>query len=171
MNSMVDAALRAALPDAQAFREAMAQVASATHIVTTLGAVGRSGLTATAFSSVSVAPPTVLVCIEAASRTLAAIEDSGIFCVNTLAAADHELATVFSGRRGLTGEERFAVGEWGELSTGAPVLASALASFDCRVAAVHRVTTHRILIGQVVALGGGGSGPGLVYRHRRFGGF
>ena len=63
------------------------------------------------------------------------------------------------------------MGEWGELSTGAPVLASALASFDCRVAAVHRVTTHRILIGQVVAIGGGGSGPGLVYRHRRFGGF
>ncbi|WP_186416703.1 flavin reductase [Bosea sp. CS1GBMeth4] len=171
MNSMVDAGLRAALPEAQAFREAMAQVASAAHIVTTLGPHGRAGLTATAVTSVSVAPPTVLVCVEAASRTLAAIEASGIFCVNTLAEADHELASVFSGRRGLTGEERFAAGDWGELATGAPALASALASFDCRLATVHRVATHRILIGQVVALGGGGSGPALVYRHRRFGGF
>ncbi len=171
MNNMVDAALRASRPEALAFREAMAQVASAAHIVTTLGASGRAGLTATAVASVSDAPPTVLVCIDGASRTLAAIEESGIFCVNTLSAADHELATVFSGQSGLTGEDRFGIGEWGELSTGAPVLASALASFDCRVAAVHRVATHRIVIGQVVALGGGGSGPGLVYRHRRFGGF
>lgn len=171
MNIMVDTALRAALPEAHAFREAMAQVASAAHIVTTLSPAGRAGLTATAVASVSVAPPTVLVCIEAASRTLAAIEESGIFCVNTLAAADHELADIFSGRRGLTGEERFANGDWGELSTGAPALASALASFDCRLVAAHKVATHRVLIGQVVALGGGGSGPGLVYRHRRFGGF
>lgn len=170
MNNMVDAALRASRPEAQAFREAMAEVASAAHIVTTVGPAGRAGLTATAVASVSDAPPTVLVCIDGASRTLAAIEESGIFCINTLAAADHELANVFSGRSGLIGEARFAEGEWGELSTGAPVLASALASFDCRVAAVHRVATHRVVIGQVVALGGGGSGPGLVYRHRRFGG-
>lgn len=108
MNSMVDAGLRAALPEAQAFREAMAQVASAAHIVTTLGPHGRAGLTATAVTSVSVAPPTVLVCIEAASRTLAAIEASGIFCVNTLAEADHELASVFSGRRGLAGRSASA---------------------------------------------------------------
>jgi len=170
MNTMVDAASGASRSDAQAFREAMAQVASAAHIVTTRGPAGRAGLTATAFSSVSDTPPTLLVCIEAASRTLAAIEQSGIFCVNTLAASDHELALVFSGRHGLTGDDRFGIGEWGTLSTGAPVLAGALVSFDCRVAAVHRIATHRLVIGEVVALGGGGSGPGLVYRQRRFGG-
>jgi flavin reductase len=170
MNSIVEAA-RAAMPEAGAFRDAMAQVASAAHLVTTLGPAGRAGLTATAVASVSDTPPTLLVCIEAGSRTLAAIEASGIFCVNTLAAADHELAAVFAGQRGLSGEARFDVGDWQKLATGAPALASALVSFDCRLVGAQDVATHRVLIGEVVALGGGGSGPGLVYRHRRFGGF
>jgi flavin reductase len=171
MNSIADAAGRAAAPEARAFRDAMAEVASAAHIVTTRGEGGRAGLTATAVASVSDTPPTVLVCIEAGSRTLAAIEASGVFCVNTLAAADHELAAIFSGQRGLAGEARFAFGEWRELATGSPALASALASFDCRLIGARDVATHRVLIGEVVALGGGGSGPGLVYRQRRFGGF
>ena len=57
MNNMVDAALRASRPAAQAFREAMAQVASAAHIVTTLGPAGRAGLTATAVASVARTAP------------------------------------------------------------------------------------------------------------------
>jgi flavin reductase len=171
MNSLADAAAATAIPEARAFRDAMAQVASAAHLVTTRGPAGRAGLTATAVASVSDAPPTVLVCVEAGSRTLAAIEASGVFCINTLAAADHELAAIFSGQRGLDGEARFGGGGWSVLATGAPALESALVSFDCRLVATHPVATHRVLIGEVVALGGGGSGPGLVYRHRRFGGY
>ncbi len=81
-------------PPGQAFRDAMAQVASAVHVVTTRGAHGRFGLTATAVASVSDAPPTVLVCIERSSRTLAAIEASGVFCINTLPAQLVETAAL-----------------------------------------------------------------------------
>lgn len=171
MTKTLEAAVSAAAPEAAAFRDAMAEVASAAHLVTTTGLSGRAGLTATAVASVSDAPPTLLACIEAGSRTLAAIEESGIFCVNTLTALDHELAVVFSGRGGLVGEARFAQGEWTQLVTGAPVLKSALVAFDCRLIAAHTVATHKILIGEVVALGGGAAGEGLVYRRRRFGGF
>lgn len=146
----------------------MSQVASAVHVVTTFGGAGRAGLTATAVASVSDAPPTVLVCIEGGSRTLAAIVANGIFCINTLAGDQQELAEIFASRRGVDGEARFATARWGTLSTGAPALLDAVASFDCRLQTVHEAATHRILIGEVVGLRGLGAGPGLIYRRRHF---
>jgi flavin reductase len=146
----------------------MAQVASAVHVVTTRTAEGRLGMTATAVASVSDAPPTVLVCIERSSRTLAAIEASGIFCINTLPAHLVETAEIFANRRGLQGEERFVAGRWGELATGAPVLHDALAAFDCRLVAAHDIASHRVLIGEVAGLGGAARGGSLIYRRRHF---
>ena len=146
----------------------MAQVASAVHIVTTAGASGRAGLTATAVASVSDNPPTVLACIEAGSRTLAAIRASGIFCINTLSGRDSDLAEIFASRRGIDGEARFASTRWSTLASGAPVLEGAVASFDCRLVAIHEAASHRILIGEVLALGAGTPGTGLIYRGRRF---
>lgn len=155
-------------PDATAFRDAMAQVASAVHVITTRGVSGRAGLTATAVASVSDKPPTVLACIEAGSRTLAAIRANGVFCINTLPGDGVELAEIFASRRGLTGEARFDAGEWRELETGSPVLAQAVAAFDCRLVAIHEVASHRILIGEVLALTAGQPSTALIYRGRRF---
>ncbi|RDJ27338.1 hypothetical protein DWF00_10240 [Bosea caraganae] len=170
MTKLVQAEPRAIVaPGGPAFRQAMAQIASAVHVVTTLGPAGRAGMTATSVASVSDEPPTMLVCIEGASRTLAAIESSGSFCINTLSDTHEELAAIFAKRRNLDGEARFATADWITLATGAPVLAEALVSFDCRLIDVHLVATHRILIGEVVALGGTGLGGGLVYRRRGFG--
>lgn len=169
MTTMVDAVRALAPePDATAFRNAMARLVSAVHIVTTAGAAGRAGLTATAIASVSDAPPMVLACIEARSRTLAAIRDNGIFCINTLAGPDAELAEIFASRRGIDGEARFASPRWGRLASGAPVLDGAIASFDCRLSAIHDAASHRIVIGEVVALGGAAQPNGLVYRDRHF---
>ncbi len=156
-------------PEPPAFRDAMAQVVSAVHVVTTLGPHGRTGLTATAIASVSDTPPTVLACIARTSRTLAAIEASGIFCINTLPGNDAELAEIFASRRGINGEARFQTTRWGELTTGAPVLLDAVAAFDCRLVSTQDIASHRLLIGEVVGLGGTGQGGGLIYRRRHFG--
>ncbi len=170
MTRLVQAEPRAFVaPGAPAFRQAMAQVASAVHVVTTRGPAGRAGMTATSVASVSDDPPTMLVCIEAASRTLAAIEESGAFCINTLGEGGADLAEIFAKRRKIDGEARFDTADWISLATGAPVLADALVAFDCRLVDVKHVATHRILIGEVVALGGTGAGAGLVYRQRDFG--
>jgi flavin reductase (DIM6/NTAB) family NADH-FMN oxidoreductase RutF len=169
MTKIVEAAPRLTpAADGQAFRDAMARLASPTHIVTTAGQNGRAGLTATAVASVSDAPPTVLVCIEANSRTLAAIAANGVFCINTLPGGSTDLAETFAGRRGIEGEARFASARWGRLASGAPVLEQALAAFDCRLVAIREVATHRIVIGEVLALGGAGQGASLIYRNRRF---
>lgn len=156
-------------PDPATFRDAMAQVVSAVHVVTAEGPSGRVGLTATAVASVSDSPPTVLACIARASRTLAAIEASGAFCINTLPAHLAELAEIFASRRGIDGDARFMTARWGTLATGSPVLLDAISAFDCRLVATHDIASHRILIGEVAGLGGAGQGAGLIYRQRQFG--
>lgn len=154
------------------FRQAMAQVTASVHVITTAnGGLHRAGLTASAVTSLSDAPPMMLVCIRTDSNTLAEIEANGVFCVNTLSDEDQAVAEVFAGRQGLEGEARFAVGRWTRAATGSPVLVSALNSFDCKLLDLRTMATHRIVIGEVVALGGKQAGPGLIYRNRLFGTF
>ena len=150
--------------DGAAYREAMARLAGAVHLVTTDGPGGRAGFTATAVCSVSDTPPTLLVCINRDSSAYPAFSRNGRLCVNLLAAGHEALAEAF-GRRPLA--ERFSEGVWGEGLGGGPVLDGALAAFDCRI--VHRVTagTHDVLFGEVEALSGGG-GDALVYGFRRY---
>ncbi len=149
----------------------MAQVTAAVHVITTFGAKGRAGLTASAVTSLSDSPAMMLACIHADSRTLEAIQTNGVFCVNTLSGADQEVGETFAGRKGLAGEERFAVGNWSKLVTGSPVLATSLVAFDCKLIESRLHATHHIIIGEVVGIGGTGVGPGLIYRSRTFGSF
>lgn len=150
----------------------MAQVTASVHVITTAkDGLHRAGLTASAVTSLSDAPPMMLACIRTDSNTLAEIEANGVFCINTLSDADQAVAEAFAGRKGMEGEARFSIGDWGQSVTGAPVLTSALNSFDCRLVDVRTMATHRIVIGEVVALSGKLAGPGLIYRNRLFGTF
>jgi flavin reductase len=153
-----------------AFRRAMAHVTAAVHVITTAAGPVRAGLTASAVTSLSDSPPMMLACIRTDSHTLAQIEANGSFCVNTLSDLDQAVAEIFAGRKGLEGEVRFSAGDWRTLATGAPVLSTALNSFDCELIEARTMATHRIVIGKVVALAGR-DGPGLIYRNRLFGHF
>ncbi|MDJ1158404.1 flavin reductase [Chelatococcus sp. SYSU_G07232] len=155
-------------PTSPVFREAMSRIAGAVHIVTTGGAAGRAGFTATSFTAVSDAPPTVLVCLNGTSRILPILEANGVFCVNTLASGDEDIADVFAGRTGLHGEDRFSVGQWRLLDTGSPALGSALASLDCRLVEARSIATHRVFIGEVLAIRIGGGSPALLYKDRGY---
>lgn len=154
-----------------AFRQAMAQVTASVHVITTASGEHRAGLTASAVTSLSDAPPMMLACIHSDSNTLAQIEANGVFCINTLSGEDQAVAEVFAGRKGLEGEARFTVGAWTRLVTGSPVLENSLNCFDCRLVDVRTMATHRIVVGEVLALGGRQQGPGLIYRNRLFGTF
>src|SRR3954462_15216029 len=97
--------------EAAQFREAMAQLGAAVHVVTTAGSAGRTGFTATAVCSVSDQPPTLLVCLNRRSRGTPILRENGVFCVNPLGADAESLADMFAGRSGAINEERFAVGD------------------------------------------------------------
>jgi flavin reductase (DIM6/NTAB) family NADH-FMN oxidoreductase RutF len=157
-------------PDAESanFRLAMREFASGVAIVTCVNGQERAGCTATALSSLSLAPPSLVVLLERSSSTLASLRQAGAFAVNLLAAQHGPLAERFSGRGGVKGEARFDEGEWLPLVSGAPALADALASLDCRVEEILERHTHAIIIGAVQAVRLGGKTPGLVHWRSRF---
>lgn len=150
------------------FRNAMSHFAAAVHIVTTDGRAGIRGTTVTSVCSVSDTPATLLVCLNAGSAVNDRYEKNGCFAVNVLAAEHEELAKAFAGQGQLSLDDRFAMAQWRSLATGAPVLETALASFDCRLTDARIVATHRVLIGEVVGLNVAPSAPSLVYKERQF---
>jgi flavin reductase len=155
-------------PDAALFREGMSRVAGAVHVVTTDGAAGRAGFTATAVTTVTDSPASVLVCVNTAARSAQALLANQVFCVNVLSAADLDLAAVFSGRTGIQGLERFGHGHWETLATGSPVLATSLVSFDCRIRDARVVATHHVIIGEVAGMRLGEQSPALIYQARHY---
>lgn len=150
------------------FRNAMARLGAAVHVVTTAGPAGRTGFTATAVCSVSDQPPTLLVCLNRRSRATPLLRENGTLCVNTLGADAEGVADVFAGRTGAVLEDRFAAGDWLTLATGAPVLRSAVVAFDCRILEVRTVATHNVFFAAVEAVHAGAPGPALVYHERAY---
>ena len=118
-------------------------------IVTTRAGERVFGMTASAFSSVSLDPPLVLVCIEKKAHTLPWIVESGIFAVNVLAKDQHELSNRFA----TEGNEsvRFEGLACRSAPSGAPWLPDTVAVLDCRVAAAHDAGDHWIYVGEVQA--------------------
>jgi flavin reductase len=149
-----------------AFRGAMARLGAAVNVITSDGPGGRAGFTASAVCSVTDSPPTLLVCLNRAASVYPAVVENRVLCVNVLAHGHEEISALFGGQTPM--EERFAVGEWTVLRTGAPVLTGAMVSFDCRVSQVVNVGTHDVMMCEVVALGMGTGEAGLVYFDRRY---
>lgn len=152
----------------QAYRDAMARFGGAVHVVTTDGPAGRRGATVIAACSVSDSPPTVLVCLNRENPRNEAFVVNRNFALNTLASTQQELAMAFSGQTGLPPDERFAVGEWDVLASGAPVLKGALASFDCELMDAKDWATHRVLFGRVAGLRTGENLRPLIYHDRSY---
>jgi flavin reductase (NADH)/flavin reductase len=139
------------LPDREAFRVSMRHLASGVCVVTTTTQDGkRWGLTATAICSVTADPPMLLACVNRSTGTCAAILSARRFAVNLLSADDREVSNRFASP--IAPEQRFAHGQWGTLVTGAPVLQSAVAVFDCELEHILEVSTHMILVGGIRAL-------------------
>jgi flavin reductase len=162
------AVAEAKVVEQQAFREGMARLGAAVHVITTDGPSGKTGFTATAVCSVSDSPPTLLVCLNRSATSMPILRGNGVFCVNTLRAGDEAIADTFAGRTKIAREARFDHGEWAKLSTGSPALMSAVVSFDCRVIEIKAVASHDIYFAMVEAVHQGAPGPALVYHDRAY---
>lgn len=157
----------AGVSDAE-FREAMSRVAGPVHVIATSGPAGLGGVTATAVASISDAPASMLVCLNAASRTLERIRANGVFSITTLAAAHEALARVFAGEGGLEGAQRFRAGDGWDLSGRTPRLPGAMAAFSCQAVDERAVGTHVVLIGRVESAFAGDDVPPLIYHRRQY---
>lgn len=133
---------------AEDFKKAMQLWASGVTVVTTQSEkFGAQGMTVTAFSSVSVDPPQILVCINDAADTGEGIEESQCFAVNVLASDQQDVSNQFAG--GSSQQQRFENTPWQADITGAPLLTSSILSLDCKVVEKVRAGTHWIIIGEV----------------------
>lgn len=152
--------------DSAEFRSVMGLFATGVTVVTGVGPDGAPiGMAANSFTSVSLHPPLVLVCMARSSSTWPAIRASGAYCVNVLAEDGEELSRRFGAR----GAERFAGSAWTPGPTGSPVLDGAIAWADCRIEAEHDAGDHSIVVGLVVALGRGPDGRPLLFWRGRYG--
>lgn len=149
------------------FRDAMAGLGTAVNIITSDGAAGLAGCTASAVCGVTDEPPTLLVCINRGSRNNAAFRTNGRLCVNVLSAGQQALATQFA-NSALPLAERFAAAQWEQLATGAPALREALASLDCEIESTTEVGTHTVFFCAVKAAQTRVAGDALIYYGRRY---
>jgi flavin reductase (DIM6/NTAB) family NADH-FMN oxidoreductase RutF len=96
------------------------------------------------------------------------LRENKVFCVNTLGADGEAIADMFAGRSGAALADRFTVGQWTTLKTGAPVLEGAVVAFDCRVVEIKAVASHNVIFGAVEDIRIGAIGPALVYHDRAY---
>ncbi|SDY58616.1 flavin reductase [Acinetobacter kyonggiensis] len=148
------------------FKNAMSLLTSAVNVVTTAGVSGRYGFTASAVCSVTDTPPTLLVCMNKASRSHEYFIENKILTVNVLGADHQHISNVFASK--MSSEERFEYGRWTELETGAPVLEDALVSFDCEIEQIQEVGTHSIFMCRVAAIQRSEQDQSLVYFNRAY---
>jgi flavin reductase (DIM6/NTAB) family NADH-FMN oxidoreductase RutF len=116
----------------------------------------------TAFSSVSVEPPQILVCLNDSAETGEGIQESQSFAVNILNADQQDISNHFAG--GSSQEQRFENTTWEPGTTGAPILSDSLMSLECKVVERVRAGTHWIVIGEVQASTLRSGEPLLYYR-------
>ena len=149
------------------FRNAMARVCAPVNVITTKGAAGRGGFTATAMCSVTDEPPTLLVCMNSRSAQTTLFLENRRFCVNVLTHAHQDLAGYFAGQRADM-DALYAAADWIDLPSGNQALADAIVSFDCHLIDRHLVGSHHIFIGEVVDIRSRKDGHALLYFDRGY---
>jgi flavin reductase (DIM6/NTAB) family NADH-FMN oxidoreductase RutF len=133
--------------DPRTLRDAMGCFATGITIVTALDGNGMpAGLTANSFTSVSLDPPLLLVCVANTSGTAPVLRDASHFGVNVLQIGQQPASNRFATK----GEDRFANLPWAPGETGVPLLGGSLVSFECQRESLHEAGDHFILIGRVV---------------------
>jgi flavin reductase (DIM6/NTAB) family NADH-FMN oxidoreductase RutF len=147
-----------------AFREALARWASGVTVVATSLEGRLFGLTASSFTSVSMTPPLILVCIDLRSESCEALRRSGAFGVSVLAAGQQEQAL----RMARPGEDKFeGLAFRSGAGLGQPLLEGALAHLECHTFRAEEAGDHLLLLGEVCEAGVQDREP-LLYFLRRF---
>jgi 3-hydroxy-9,10-secoandrosta-1,3,5(10)-triene-9,17-dione monooxygenase reductase component len=155
---------------ADTFRAACAQFATGVTVVTTATPEGDFGVTVNAFTSLTLEPPQVVVCLARTSNTWGAIERARVFAVNVLAADQVAVGLLFATKH----PDKFGVARAASHRgvAGVPLLDGALATLECRLADAIPRDTHVMLVGQVVNVRHNpAKDPALFFRSGLYEGF
>lgn len=151
------------IPSPETFRAAMGDLPAPVSIVTTVDTGGvPHGATVSAISSLSMTPPLVLVCLDEASDTLAALELNRSFLIHIVAEGLESVAFNFAKK----GQDKFAAVRWENSNTGQPRIEGATTILECAVADLLPGGDHTIVIGRVEHIEHAPERSPVVY-HRR----
>ncbi len=155
--------------DRDELRETMRLWTSGITIVTTAAGDRRAGVTVSSFTSVSLEPPLILVCLQKGITALEIIRDSRVFAVSLLRAGQSPISAQFAGFTPLPeGADRFYQIPTLTAITGVPILQDALAWLDCRVYTIVDGGGSEIVLGEVVATERRPDLQPLVYHNRGY---
>ncbi len=130
------------------FKTALKHWASGVTVVTAKSAEhGLQGMTATSFSSLSLDPPQILVCLNQEADTTKGVFAEQKFAVNVLTSEQQVTSNEFAGA--CSQAERFANVAWSEGEFGMPIFDSALVSLECRLVQKFLAGTHWVVIGEI----------------------
>jgi flavin reductase (DIM6/NTAB) family NADH-FMN oxidoreductase RutF len=163
--SLPDGLPRSAPPngDQRALRDVLGRFATGITVLTSAGEVAH-GMTANSFSSVSLDPPLVLVCVRRGALMHDTIAVNKAFAVSMLDADQEHIARYFAKSERPAGLAQFDNFDWDPgPSTGAPLLAGALAWLECELSEVYEGGDHSIFIGRVLGLGNGAGRRALLF--------
>ena len=132
--------------DPRTLRDALGCFATGVTVVTCLSDSVPAGLTVNSFTSVSLDPPLLLVCIHKGAASAGALVSAPCFAINVLQTGQQPASITFSTRV----EDRFGNTPWSCGEGGAPILADSLCVFECEPYAAYEGGDHHILVGQVV---------------------
>jgi flavin reductase (DIM6/NTAB) family NADH-FMN oxidoreductase RutF len=149
---------------AELFRQVMGHWGTGVTIVSTPGRDGKPyGLTVSSFTSVSLNPPLILVCLDNRISGLQAFKDAGKFGVSVLAEGQADLSTLFARKDTVRPEELYFTGK-----LGVPLIKDSIATLECITHAIYDGGDHQIFLGEVHAGAVGthpeGTGPLLYFR-------
>lgn len=145
-------------------RQAFGAFPSGVTVVTTTSPSGSPiGFTASSFTSVSMEPPLLLVCIDHRSENLPLFRECGSFGVNILAAGQEDISSCFASPQ----DDRFAHINWYMTDHNTPMISDTLSRFDCSLETFHTAGDHDILIGRIIGLDTH-DGPALGYFRGRY---
>ncbi|WP_271077908.1 flavin reductase family protein [Aurantiacibacter sp. MUD61] len=159
----MDAVGKSEMELTDSFREAMRHVAATVYAVTTIHDGQPYGILATAVSSLSFSPPSLLACINRGASLHEPITHAQRFCINVLGLSNRDVAEHFM----IPEADRFSVGDWQE-QHGVPVLTSAQSSLICTVADRHVFGTHTIFVGELIAASHRQDATPLTYFDRNY---
>lgn len=146
------------------FRHVLSHFASGVTIVTTCDGEQRpTGLTASAFSSVSLDPPLVLICVDHKSNSFPHLRESGRFAINILCQGHEDLSRRFASSKI---DNKFDGVAYRLGVLGLPLIDQALASLECQTVSAHVEGDHTIFVGRVESVAIGEGEPLLYYRGR-----
>ena len=147
--------------DPQELRRVLGYFATGVTVITTKDREGEPyGLTANAFTSLSLDPPLALVCIDKAVQCYACFEESKVFAINVL----HEDQEDVSRRFATKGIEKFAGIKWHKGKTGLPLLDGAIAYMECEIMRSYEGGDHTIFIGHIVDVAASGDRPLIFFK-------